>query len=348
MEIEEQKIIRIGIDAMGGDHAPSEIINGVVDYINANKKERSIVTLIGDSSIIESKLMNYNVNLDRIEIVHAKQIIKGDDQPMEAIAKKKNSSMVIGLTMLKEGRIDAFVSAGNTGALVAGGTVLVGRIKGIKRPALALFLPNMSGASLMLDCGANVDARPDFLAQFAYMGSLYAQNELGIKNPTVGLVNIGEEEEKGNKLVRETYQLLKKSGLNFVGNVETRDIPKGGVDVLVCDAFVGNVILKHSEGMVKEVFGLIKKELNATITTKLGALMAKDAFKNIKKKFDYSEYGGAPLLGLKNLVVKAHGNSKRAEVKACLLQCEKFVKGDIANKIENAMLEDEINEKSSK
>ncbi|MCQ2978971.1 MAG: phosphate acyltransferase PlsX [Clostridia bacterium] len=328
------KVLNIGIDAMGGDNAPIEIINGVVDYINDTKDEDTIVTLVGNENIIQSKLMNYDVDLKRIEIVNATEVVIGEDHPTDAIRHKKDSSMVVGLKMLKEDKIDAFISAGNSGALVAGGTLLVGPIKGINRPALAPIIPTKRGVSLLIDCGANVDAKPLNLVQFAQMGSIYMQNELDIKEPTVGLVNIGTEPEKGNELCKETYKKLNElDGINFAGNVEAREVFAGATDIFVCDAFTGNVILKHTEGMARDLFDMLKEQLMSTTKSKIGALLSKDAFKKLKKTFDYSEYGGAPLLGLKSLVVKAHGSSKRKEICACLKQAETFYKKDIANKI---------------
>lgn len=327
------KIINLGIDAMGGDNAPVEIINGVIDFIKQNDTDNVKVTLVGNEDIIQAKLMSFDIDLSKVDVVDAKEVITGEDHPTAAIRGKKNSSMAVGLKMIKEDKLDAFISAGNTGALVAGGTLIVGPIKGINRPALATFMPTMNGISLLIDCGANVDAKPLNLVQFAQMASIYVQNELDIENPTVGLINIGTEEEKGNELVKETYKKLKETDINFVGNIEARDVFTGTVDIFVCDAFTGNVILKHTEGMAKDIFKMLKKELKSSFMNKIGALIAHKAFKNLKKQFDYSEYGGAPLLGLKSLVVKAHGNSTRKEICACLKQAETFANKDIANKI---------------
>ncbi|HAN10005.1 MAG TPA: phosphate acyltransferase PlsX [Clostridiales bacterium] len=334
--------IKIAVDAMGGDNAPTEIVKGVVEFINKNKVK---VILVGKADLIYSQLLQYKYSQDMIDVVDASEIISNDDSPTEAIKTKKQSSMVIGLYMLKEKKIDAFISAGNTGALVAGSTLIVGRIKGVKRPALACMFPTLNGISLLIDVGANVDAKPIYLKQFAQMGSIYFRNVVGVKEPRVGLVNIGTEDKKGNELVRESFKLLKDSDLNFTGNLEARNIFRGEADIIVCDAFVGNIILKHSEGLVKDIFGLIKKELNSSIMSKIGALFAIGAFKNIKKIFDYSEYGGAPLLGLENLVVKAHGSSKASDIQAALNQCVKFVEQDIANEIAKKMENDKEEEK---
>jgi len=342
-EKDKEKIYNLAIDAMGGDNAPMEIINGVIDYINLTKDSKNKITLVGNEDIIQAKLMSFDIDLSRIEVVDAKEVITGEDHPTVAIRDKKDSSMAVGLKLLKDGKVDAFVSAGNTGALVVGGTLIVGPIKGIKRPALAPILPNMTGVGLLIDCGANVDAKPLNLVQFAQMGAIYMQNELDIENPTVGLINIGTEEGKGNELVKETFKKLKETDLNFVGNVESREVFKGGVDVYVCDAFVGNVLLKHTEGMARDILGLLKDELKSSFANKVGALICRKAFKNVKKKFDYSEYGGAPLLGLKGLVVKAHGNSTRTEICACLKQAEKFAEREIAKKISDKINGDDSN-----
>ncbi|MCQ2748958.1 MAG: phosphate acyltransferase PlsX [Clostridia bacterium] len=331
----EIKKLNLGIDAMGGDNAPVEIIAGVCDFLKENKDENLTVTLVGNKDIIESKLMSFDCDLKRVEIVNATEVITGEDHPTEAIRHKKDSSMVVGLKMIKEGTLDAFISAGNTGALVAGGTVLVGPVKGINRPALAPIIPTRNGVSLLIDCGANADAKPMNLVQFAKMGTIYIQNELGLSSPSVGLINIGTEEDKGNEVTKAAYKLLKETkDINFAGNIEARDVFTGTCDVFVCDAFTGNVILKHTEGMAKDIFAMLKEALMTSgVSSKIGALLSKKAFGKLKKQFDYSEYGGAPLLGLKGLVVKAHGNSERKQICACLKQAEVFASKDIAAKI---------------
>ncbi len=330
--------IKIGLDAMGGDYAPTEVIKGALEFI----KDHDIkVILIGKAELIHTQLLHDGHDVDKIEIVDAKEIIANEDSPTEAIKTKKNSSMVVGLQMLKENKIDAFISAGNTGALVAGSTLIVGRLKGVKRPALGSLFPTLNGFALLIDCGANVDAKPIYLKQFAEMGSIYVRDVVGIENPKVGLVNIGTEEKKGNELVREAYKLLKTSNdINFSGNLEARNIFRGEADVIVCDAFVGNIILKHTEGLVKDIFGIIKTEFKRSLLSKIGAALSFKAFRNIKKTFDYSGYGGAPLLGLNKLVVKAHGNSKAPDIHAALKQCVKFIEQDIAIKIEEQMQKD--------
>lgn len=254
--------------------------------------------------------------------------------PTKAIREKKDSSLVVAMNLVRNDQADAVVSAGSTGAILVGGQLVVGRIKGIKRPALAPFLPSKKGFSLLIDCGANVDARPEHLVQFAQMGSVYFENVMGKKNPSVGIVNIGTEEEKGNQLVKETYPLLKECrDINFIGSVEAREIAKGGCDILVCEAFVGNVILKFFEGVALTFLGCIKEGLLSSLRTKIGAVLIKPALRGLLKTFDVSSQGGAPLLGLKGLVVKAHGNSKSSEIKTAIAQCIAFKENSINDKI---------------
>lgn len=257
---------------------------------------------------------------------------------MAAIRSKKDSSIVKGLYMVREGKCDAFVSAGSTGAVLAGGQVIVGRSKGVERPPLAPLIPTEKGASLLIDCGANVDARPSQLVQFAKMGSIYMENVMGIKKPRVGIVNIGAEEEKGNALVKETFPLLKEcSDINFIGSIEARDIPAGAADVVVCEAFVGNVVLKLYEGVGATLISKVKSGMMVNLRSKIGALLVKPALKQTLKAFDLEQYGGAPLLGLKGLVVKTHGSSKAVEIKNTILQCLTFKEQDINGKIQKVI-----------
>jgi len=260
------------------------------------------------------------------------------EPPVNAIRKKKDSSIVRGLKLVKEGTCDAFVTAGSTGATLAGGQLLVGRIRGIERPPLAPLMPTAKGPVLLVDCGANMDARPSQLVQFAQMGSVYMRNMTGIENPRVALVNVGAEEEKGNALVKEVYPLLKEcEGINFIGNIEARDIPAGAADVVVCDAFVGNVILKLYEGLATTLIHKIKDALMTSLRSKIGALMIKPALKGMLKEFDISSYGGAPMLGLRGLVVKTHGNSEAVEIRNAIDQCILFRKKDINGQFVQAM-----------
>jgi glycerol-3-phosphate acyltransferase PlsX len=326
-----KELIHIALDAMGGDHAPNEIVKGAVEAVNGHKEIKLL--LVGMEDKITEVLKQYEYDEERIEIVHANEIIHTDEAPVMAIRKKKDSSLVKGLNLVKEKKAEAFVSAGSTGALLAGATFIVGRIKGIDRPALAPLIPNKKGLSLLIDCGANVDSKPSYLVQFAKMGSVYMENVLGIKNPKVGLINIGEEEEKGNALVKETFPLLKEESINFIGNIEAREIPSGEADVLVCDAFTGNVVLKYTEGLAMTLFGFVKGAINTNFISKMGGLLLKKPLKEMAKKFDYTEHGGAPLLGLEGLVVKAHGSANAKVIKNTIVQCIKFSKMEINEKI---------------
>lgn len=327
------KIVTVAIDAMGGDNAPIEIIKGSILALQENNNLK--IVLIGKKEIIEKELFKYKYDENKIKIIHASEVISTDEQPTIAIKTKKDSSIIVGLKLLKQGEVDSFVSAGSTGAILAAATIIVGRIKGIERPALGTLLPTEKNFTFLIDSGANVDSKPIYLEQFAKMGSLYMEYILGIKNPKIGLVNVGVEKEKGNSLTKEAYELLEKSKINFIGNIEARDIPLGDVDVLVCDAFVGNIILKFAEGAGRGILNIIKKEITSGIVTKIGGLLAISAFKRVKKRFDYSEIGGAPFLGLKGLVVKAHGNSDGRGFKGAINQCVKFSEQDIITKISN-------------
>ncbi len=314
-----EKVV-IALDAMGGDYAPEETVKGAVEAVHDYPEIK--VILVGKEELIKEQLSRYSYREDAIDIVNAPEVIDMGDVPTKAIREKKDSSLVVAMRLVKEGNADAVVSAGSTGAILVGGQLIVGRIKGIKRPALAPFLPSKKGFSLLIDCGANVDARPEHLLQFAQMGSVYFENVMGKKNPTVGIVNIGTEEEKGNQLVKETYPLLKEcKDINFAGSVEAREIAAGSTDILVCEAFVGNVILKFFEGVAKTFLSCIKEGIMKSFRTKIGGVLIKPALKGLLGTFDVSSQGGAPLLGLNGLVVKAHGNSKSAEIKTALGQC---------------------------
>ncbi|MCI8319940.1 MAG: phosphate acyltransferase PlsX [Dorea sp.] len=326
------EITNIALDAMGGDNAPAEIVKGAVEAV---EKEPSMkVFLIGMQEVIEKELIKYPYNKAQIEVVNASEVIETAEPPVNAIRRKKDSSLVVGMKMVKEGAADAFVSAGSSGAILVGGQVIVGRIKGVERPPLAPLIPTEKGVTLLIDCGANVDARASHLVQFAKMGSIYMENVLGIRNPKVGIVNIGAEEDKGNALVKETFPLLKElKDINFIGSVEAREIPHGQADVVVCEAFAGNIILKLYEGVGAVLISKIKSGMMASLRSKIGALLVKPALKQTLKQFDASEYGGAPLLGLNGLVVKTHGSSKSKEVCNTLLQCVTFKQQKINEKI---------------
>lgn len=333
------EITNIALDAMGGDNAPAEIVKGAVEAVE--KEPAMKVFLIGIQEAIEKELIKYQYNKSQIEVVHASEVIETAEPPVNAIRGKKDSSMVVGMKMVKNKAADAFVSAGSSGAILVGGQVIVGRIKGVERPPLAPLIPTEKGVTLLIDCGANVDARPSHLVQFAKMGSIYMENVLGISNPKVGIVNIGAEEDKGNALVKETFPLLKEQkDIRFIGSVEAREIPHGQADVVVCEAFAGNIILKLYEGVGAVLVSKIKEGMMATLRSKIGALLVKPALKQTLKQFDASEYGGAPLLGLNGLVVKTHGSSKSKEVCNTLLQCVTFKQQKINEKIRECIQTD--------
>lgn len=322
----------VALDAMGGDNAPIEMVKGAVSAVNKSNKIKVII--LGDEKAINDELSNHKYNKAVIEVVHTTEKITTAESPVVAIRAKKDSSIVVGMKLVKEGKADAFVSAGNSGAVLVGGQMIVGKVKGILRPALAPLIPTKTGVSLLIDCGANVDARPEHLVQFAKMGSIYMENIMGIKNPKVGIANIGAEEEKGNALVKETFPLLKEcDNINFVGSVEARDIPHGVVDVIVCEAFVGNCILKTFEGVGTVLLDTIKEGLMATLKSKIGALLIKSALKDSLANFDLTQYGGAPLLGTKGLVLKTHGSAESVEVCNTILQCIAFKESKINEKI---------------
>ena len=329
-------MIKVAVDAMGGDYAPGEMVAGAVEAVNA--KPGIQVFLVGQEQAVVSELSKHTYDKDRIQVVNATEVIATEEPPVNAIRKKKDSSIVVGLNLVKQGEADAFVSAGSSGAILVGGQVIVGRSKGVERPPLAPLIPTEKGVSLLIDCGANVDARASHLVQFAQMGSIYMEHVMGIKNPRVAIVNIGAEEEKGNALVKETFPLLKEcKGINFIGSIEAREIPHGGADVIVCEAFVGNVILKLYEGVGATLISMVKGGMMSTLRSKIGALLVKPALKETLKSFDGSQYGGAPLLGLKGLVVKTHGNSKRTEVRNSIIQCVTFKEQDINGKIRQCL-----------
>jgi fatty acid/phospholipid synthesis protein PlsX len=321
------KKIVIAVDAMGGDNAPYEIVKGAVLSANKNVK----IILVGKKKLIENEIDNCDIS--NIEILDAQDVITNDDSPTWAIKNKKESSLIKALDLVKNDDANGFISAGSTGAILTCSTILLKRISGISRPAIATPLPNINGISLLLDSGANVDCKPIYLEQFAKMGSVYMENVMKIKNPRVGLLNIGTESKKGNAMTKEAYELLGGANINFIGNIEARSIPSGIADVIVCDGFSGNIILKHTEGLGENIFKMLKSELNKNIIRKLGAFLAKPAFMNIKKKFDYSDIGGAPFLGLNSIVVKAHGSSNSIAIKNSIVQCISFIENDIVEKI---------------
>ena len=313
-----------------------EIVKGVVEAVNENSKIK--VYLTGLQEVIKKELVQYTYNAEQIEVVNATEVIETAEPPVMAIRKKKDSSIVVALNLVKDGVCDAFVSAGSSGAVLVGGQLIVGRIKGIERPPLAPLIPTETGCSLLIDCGANVDARPSHLVQFAKMGSVYMESVVGISNPKVAIVNIGAEEEKGNALVKETFPLLKNCPeINFIGSIEARDIPAGYADVIVCEAFAGNIILKLYEGVGAILIKKVKAGMMTSLRSKIGALLVKPALKETLKAFSLDAYGGAPLLGLNGLVVKTHGSSKAVEIKNSILQCVTFKEQKINQKIKEKL-----------
>ena len=329
-----QELVRVAVDAMGGDYAPLEIVKGAVDAVNSRDDIK--VFLVGREEAVRAELQKYQYDASRIEVVNAAEVIEMAEPPVQAIRSKKDSSIVVAMKMVKNGEADAFVGAGSTGAVLVGGQLIVGRIKGVERP------PTEKGASLLIDCGANVDARPSHLVQFAKMGSIYMEHVVGISHPRVAIVNIGAEEEKGNALVKETFPLLKAcDDINFIGSIEARDIPSGYADVIVCEAFAGNIILKLYEGVGSTLISMVKKGMMSSFRSKIGALLVKPALKKTLKQFDTSEHGGAPLLGLKGLVVKTHGNSKALEIRNSIIQCVTFKHQQINEKIKAGIGEKE-------
>lgn len=330
--------MNIMIDGMGGDHAPEEIVKGAVQ---AAKGISGTVSIIGREERINECLQALNWNGDNIEVVNATEVISNNESPAMAVRKKKDSSISKGMRMLKEGEVDAFISGGSTGALLSAGLLILGRIRGIKRPAIAAFFPKigMNDTSLILDCGANAESRPEYLLQYGIMGSIFVEKVKGIENPEVMLLNVGAEEEKGDPLHKESFELLRNADINFKGNCEGRDVPFGCCDVVVTDGFSGNVFLKSSEGVALAVMKRIKQKMTEGLAAKAGALLSYNKLKEIKKEFDYSEEGGAPILGLKGPVLKIHGSSKANAVYNAILKAVPYVEQDVTALIENAITE---------
>lgn len=323
--------MKIVIDGMGGDNAPKSNVEGAV---NAIKEYNVDLIITGDKEILEKEFSNYEFDRNKLEIVHTTEIIENEDKPVKAIRAKKDSSMVVALKMVKEGKADAIISAGSTGALLAGGLFVVGRIKGIDRPCLCPVLPNAKrGMTMIADGGANVDCKPRNLVDFAAMSNIYAKKVLGMDNPKIALANVGSEEGKGNDLVKKAYEGLKNIDINFIGNVEARDVINAYTDIIVCDGFTGNILLKSAEGVAMSVMKLIKETLLSSTKGKIGAMFIKDDLKKLKSFMDYSEYGGAPLLGVNGGVIKAHGSSNSTAIKNAINQGIKFAKGNVVEDI---------------
>jgi len=330
--------MKIVVDAMGGDNAPDAVVKGC---ILARDEYNVGVILSGREQEIRKILENNTTNFKNIDILNADEIITNEDKPVLALRRKKNSSLVIALNAVKNNEADAIVSAGSTGALLSGGLLVIGRIEGIERPALAPLIPSMKGGfSMLIDSGANVDCKSNFLYDFAIMADIYMKKVMNIASPRIALANIGAEKGKGNKLTIETYELLEKSVLpiNFCGNIEAREILRGEADIIVCDGFVGNMILKTLEGTVKEIMSGLKEELTSNLVSKMGGALIKPSLRNFKKRFDYSEHGGAPLLGVKAPVIKAHGSSDDIAIKNAIRQAKVFYDSKVNNLIEESIM----------
>lgn len=330
--------MKIAIDAMGGDNAPEAVVSG---SIQARDEYNLDIILSGRESEIKKVLEKNTSNFNNIELINAEDVISNDDKPVLAIRRKKDSSLVKALNAVKNQEADAIVSAGSTGALLSGGTLIIGRIKGIERPAIGSLIPNMYGGfCLLIDSGANVDSKPEFLYDFAIMGDIYLKRVMNINSPRIALANIGTEKSKGDKLTVGTYELLENSnlGLNFIGNVEARDILKGKADIIVCDGFAGNMILKTMEGTVQELMNGLKEEIMSSLRSKIGGALIKPALKNFKSKFDYSEHGGAPLLGVKAPVIKAHGSSDAKAIKNAIRQAKICYESNVNELIEESIM----------
>lgn len=323
--------MKIAVDGMGGDYSPHAVIEGCVEAIKEFKNIEIIIA--GPEELISKELSKYEYNKDKITILDAKEIITNNDHPVMAIRRKKNSSIYRALELVKNQEADAVISGGSTGAFLAGATLVVGRIKSINRPALAPVMPGKNGPFMIIDCGANAECKPVNLVQFAQMGEIYFRSILNINNPNVGLINIGAEEEKGNELTKEAHKLLKECNFNFAGNVEPREIPEGSVNVLVCDGFVGNTVLKMYEGVVSTIFSTLKKEIMSSFRTKIAGALLKPVFDKFKENYDYTEYGGAAFLGVNGICIKAHGSSDAKAFKNAIRQSIIFYDNKVIDKI---------------
>lgn len=308
--------MRIALDAMGGDHAPSVNIEGAIETIN--EYEDIDVILVGDEVLVREELKKKRYTADRISMEHASQVVEMHESPTVAIRKKKNSSIRVGIELVKSGRADGFVSAGHSGVVMGTSLLLLGTSKGVDRPAIATLMPTIKDTFILLDVGANVDCKPEHLLQFAIMGNTYCRLILGRTSPKVALLSIGEEDIKGNELTKEAFKLLKNTGLNFIGNIEGKDIFTGKADVVVCDGFIGNIALKISEGLAETILKMLKQEITSVSTGRIGYLMMKPAIRNFKKRTDYDEYGGAPLLGINGTSIISHGRSTAKAIKNAL------------------------------
>lgn len=327
--------MKIAIDGMGGDNAPIAIIDGVIQALKEFDNIELYIT--GPEEILNSELAKYTYSKDKITVIDAKDVISPDEHPVMALRKKKDASIVKALNLVKEGKCDGIISGGSTGAFLAGCTLIIGRIKGVERPALAPIMPGRRGSFMIVDVGANVDCKPSFLVQFAKMGKIYYQKIFNVQSPSIGLINIGKEEEKGNELTKAAFKLLKEeTSINFKGNIEPREIPTGDTNILVSDGFVGNTALKMYEGSASSVLGIVKDEiLKSSIISKLGILLLKPVLKNIAKKFDYKEIGGAPFLGVDGICIKAHGSSDAKAFKNAIKQTKVFYENNVLKELKN-------------
>ena len=338
--------MKVLVDAFGGDNAPLEIIKGCI--LCLEKYEGLSIGLVGNRELIEQCAKEHDLSLDEMQIFDAPDRISMEDEAGEIMKSKKNSSMAVGLQLLAKGEGDAFLSAGNSGALIMGATLIVKRIKGVKRPAFAPVMPSSGGPVLLIDSGANIDVRPDMLQQFGVMGSVYMENVLHIQNPRVALANVGTEDHKGGELQHEAFRLLKNSGLNFIGNMEARDFPAGACDVIVADGFTGNIIIKMYEGVAKELMKKIKEMFMKNAKTKLAALMIKKDIYELKQYFDYNQYGAAPVMGSAKPVLKTHGSAKAETIVTSMRSVIDFINSDVTGKIADrlAKLKEEKEEKT--
>ena len=322
--------LHIALDAMGGDRGPEEMVSGALMAVSESDLE---ITLIGDQVRLEAVLATHDAPSSRIHLVHASQVVGMDESPFDAIRRKKDSSIMKAFALHKEGRVEAVVSAGNSGATLAAALRLLGRLEHVSRPGIAGIFPTLKGPVVMMDVGANVDCRAEHLFQFGIMATAFSQVLFGLDRPRVGLLSIGEEGGKGNLLVKKSHELLQQSSLNYIGNVEGRDTFQGDVDVMVCDGFVGNVCLKLSEGLAEAVLGMLGEEISKSFKAKLGYLLAKDAFVSFKKRVDYAEYGGAPLLGIRGNVIICHGRSSAVAIKNAILVAAEMARNKVNERI---------------
>ena len=326
---------KIAIDAMGGDFAPSHPVAGA---ILAAREYGAHLILVGRRDAIEAELAKHRAAGLPIEIVHASEAVSMDESPVTAFRRKKDSSIRVAATLVRDGRAAGVVSAGNTGAVMTTVKMICGVLEGVERPALCAVVPNLKGASVWLDIGANIDCRPEHLVQFAIMGHLYSREVLGVRNPRVGLMSIGEEDSKGNEVTREAFRILKETPLNFIGNVEGRDIFNGKADVIVCDGFIGNVSLKAVESAAEAILHFMKEEISKSLLAKMGYALARPAFRSFRKKVDYAEYGGVPLLGVRGAAIICHGGSSVRAIKNAVRVTLDFVRNRVNDRIHEEIL----------